>query len=277
MDSVQELDAMALAGALDKLTVNSLIGAVLLLVAGLAVIRVLMRLMQRMLDRLPFEKTLEGFLCACVKIVLYVVLGTMVADQLGIPVTSLVALLSLFALAVSLSVQNMLANVISGVMILSAKLFVVGDYIETEKAAGTVQLIDLMYTHLNTADNKRVLVPNSEISAGQITNYTANAVRRVDIPVRVGYEFGNQAVIAALLRAAEKTEGIEQEEKKPDVYVTSYGETGVEFSLRVWTQSARYWSVQQALMRAVREELAADGIPLTYGAQRVLVPGEKEA
>lgn len=276
MDGIQEIDAQAVASAFDRLTVNGLIGAAFVLLIGLAVIRVVMHLVQRMFDRLPFDRTLEGFLSACVKIVMYIVLGTMVADKLGIPVTSLVALLSLFALAVSLSVQNMLANVVSGVMILTARLFAAGDYIETEKAAGTVQSVDLMYTHLSTPDNKKVLVPNSELSSGQITNYSANALRRVDIPVRVGYEHSNQAVIAALLRAAEKVDGVEHGEKPPTVFVAAYGEAGAEFSLRVWTRGSLYWTVQQALMLCVREELAADGIRLTYGARQVTVREETE-
>lgn len=275
MDTVDVtgIDAQEVMLALDRVTFDGLVGAGVLLLLGLVVIRVVMQILRRVMARLPFDGTLTSFLSSGTKIVLYIVLGTMVADKLGFPVTSLVALLSLFALAISLSVQNVLANVVSGVVILTSKLFVAGDYIETDTAAGTVQSINLMHTHMVTPDNKVVLVPNSELSAGKITNYSANALRRVDIPVRVGYEYGNARVTAALMRAAQGMPDLERGEKAPQVLISEYGETGVKFILRVWTPTARYWDVYYALMSAVREALEEDGIPLTYGAQRVEIGG----
>ena len=144
-----------------------------------------------------------------------------------------------------------------------------GDFIEANTATGTVDSIGLMYTHLVTYDNKRVLIPNSELSAQRITNYSANALRRVDIVVRVGYEHSNEAVFAALLRAAAKISEIEGGENAPSAVVKAYAETGVEFALRVWTKEENYWSVHNRLIADVRTELAADGICLTYGTHKL--------
>ena len=200
-----EIDIEVIAEALDKVTLDGVLGALLILVVGMAVVRIVMTILGRLIGKLPPEnKALMGFLRQGLRIVLYLILATMVCDKIGLPVTSLVAVISLFGLAVSLSVQNVLANVVNGILILTARPFEVGNYIETATAAGTVDAIQLMYTHLLTPDNKRILVPNSELPAQRITNYSANAVRRIDIPVRVGYEHTNQAVFSALLRAAEK-------------------------------------------------------------------------
>ncbi|HIU14999.1 MAG TPA: mechanosensitive ion channel family protein [Candidatus Ventricola intestinavium] len=253
----------------ERMTLDGVIGAGLLLLIGLVVIRVAMRMLRRMIERLPLERAISGFLLSAMRIVMLVVLGTMVCSQLGIPITSLVALLSLFALAVSLSVQDVLSNMVSGMVILIAKPFAAGDYIETTAASGTVESIGLMYTHLLSPDNKVLMIPNKELSAGRITNYSAKAVRRVDASVRVGYEYGNERVLEALLRAARRVCEGHETEKPPFAAVNAYLDGGVEFVVRVHVPTEDYWDVYYALMLAMREELEKEGIPLTYGTSRV--------
>ena len=163
--AVDTFDTEAVAQALDRVSLEGWIIALVLLAVGVAAVRVLMTLIKRALARLPIDRALSAFLTSCAQIALYVVLAMIIADQLGLPVTSLVALLSLFALAISLSIQNVLANVVGGVVILTAKPFVAGDYIETDKGQGEVESVDLMYTHLATPDGKLVLIPNRELAA----------------------------------------------------------------------------------------------------------------
>ena len=123
-------------GALHNATMDKWLGAGLTLVIGAVIIKIVMQTLERLVAKLPLEKAMLGFLSAAAKIVMIFVLITTVAGQLGVPITSLVALLSLFALAVSLSVQDVLANVVSGMVILISKPFVSGNYIATEKAEG---------------------------------------------------------------------------------------------------------------------------------------------
>lgn len=275
--AVETFDTEAVAQALDKVPLEGWLIALVLLVAGIAVVRVLMTFIKRTLGRLPIDRALSAFLTSCAQIALYVVLGTIIADQLGLPVTSLVALLSLFALAISLSIQNVLANVVGGVVILTAKPFIAGDYIETDKGQGEVESVDLMYTHLATPDGKLVLIPNRELSADRITNFSRHPLRRMDISVRVGYEHENARVTAALLRAAAAMPDVVREGKQaPFATVTEYGETGVQFLLRVWTPTGRYWDVYYLLLDAVRMELARDGIALACGMTRVQVEDKGE-
>ena len=194
----------AVVGALHNASMEKWIGAGLICIIGAVVIKIVMHALNRLVAKLPLDKAMLGFLTAAARIVMVIVLATMVAGQLNVPITSLVALLSLFALAVSLSVQDVLANVVSGMVILIAKPFVAGNFISTQNAEGTVERIGLMYTHLVTADNKAVMIPNKEISNERIINYTAKDYRRVDVKLCIGSEIDTDAVLDAL--AAEEKE-----------------------------------------------------------------------
>ena len=188
----------AVVGALHNASMEKWIGAGLICIIGAVVIKIVMQALNRLVAKLPLDKAMLGFLTAAARIVMVIVLATMVAGQLNVPITSLVALLSLFALAVSLSVQDVLANVVSGMVILIAKPFVASNFISTQNAEGTVERIGLMYTHLVTADNKAVMIPNKEISTERIINYTAKDYRRVDVKLCIGSEIDTDAVLDAL-------------------------------------------------------------------------------
>ena len=186
-------------GALHNASMEKWIGAGLICIIGAVVIKIVMQALNRLVAKLPLDKAMLGFLTAAARIVMVIVLATMVAGQLNVPITSLVALLSLFALAVSLSVQDVLANVVSGMVILIAKPFVAGNFISTQNAEGTVERIGLMYTHLVTPDNKAVMIPNKELSAERIVNYTEKAYRRVDAKLWLGFEIDTDTALEALM------------------------------------------------------------------------------
>ncbi len=259
--------------ALGRVTLDGLIEAGILLLLGFVVIRIIMQMLRRVSDKLPLEKTVTGFLISAMKTVLFVILGTIVADKLGIPITSVIALISLFALAISLSLQDVLSNMVSGIVILMAKPFSNGDYIETNEASGTVDSIGLMYTHLLSPDNKAVMVPNKELCTGRITNYSAEKVRRVDASVRVGYEYDSHAVLSALLRAAQRTGEGHEGGQPPFVGINAYQNGGIEYAVRVYVPTKDYWDVYHALMLSIRDELSADGIALDYAGSRIVQNG----
>lgn len=257
------------ATAISSMTLDTLFNAGLVLVGGILVIWLVMKLLRRASKKLPLDSALMSFVFACVRVVLVFVLITMVADKLGLPTTSFVALLSLFALAISLSIQNVLGNVVSGIVILSAKPFAAGNYIETTTSSGIVESINLMYTHLATPDGKDVLIPNSTIVAERITNHSARPNRRIDISIRVGYEHDNDKVKEALLRTTGLVEGVLQEEGlQPEALVSDYADGGVMFIMRCWCKNADYWPVRNALQDKVRAELRKSGIELSYAAAR---------
>ena len=134
------------------------------------------------------------------QILLYALLALIVASKLGIDVTGIIALASVATLAISLALQNALANVFGGFVLLSTHPFHSGDFVEIAGQSGTVEEIGMTYTRLATPDNKQVSIPNSAVVAAQIVNYTASGTRRVEVKVCASYTDEPQTVIDALIR-----------------------------------------------------------------------------
>lgn len=176
-------------------TMDNVVPAVAILVIGLLVIRIVMALVNKLLENTKLEKAAHGLIKSVARVVLFVLLGLIVADALGIDVTSIIALASVLTLAVSLSVQNALTNVIGGFTLLYTHPFKSGDFVEVAGKSGTVQEISMTYTKLATADNKIISIPNASVVAGDIINYTVAGIRRVDVAIQAVYSEPSQKVI----------------------------------------------------------------------------------
>ena len=210
------------------------------------------------------------------RFLLYTVTALIVAESLGIPASSLVALLSVFALAVSLAVQDVLSNVAGGLVLLFSKPFTLGDYIESADGEGTVYSIGLTHTVLDTYGGQRVMLPNSRLTAGKIVNYTARGVRRVDHAVSASYEDSTQAVRAACLKAVSRTPHV-LEDPPPQVVVTAYGESAIEYHVRFWAPVDAYWDACNSSLEAIRDAFREDGVSMTYNHLNVhIVDNTKE-
>jgi len=257
---IKKLEA-ALAGLLDA-SFEKVLPALLILLAGLLVIRIVMVLVKKLLDRTKLEKAAHGLIKSALRVVLYVLLGLMVADRLGIDVTGIIALASVLTLAVSLSVQNILTNVFGDFTLLYTHPFKSGDYVEVAGKGGTVQEINMSYTVLATPDNKIISIPNSSVVSGDIINYSVSGTRRVDVKVQAVYSEPSQKVIDALLQAGTVDKVLL--DPAPMAVIDSYGENGISYSLRVWTKSEDYWDVYFVINQNVRDIFLAQGIKMAY-------------
>ena len=281
-DTMTEVAATAdpeigeMVSAFSDLTFNEILRTVLTFLIGLVIIRIILRSLHRLADRFQgADKTVSGFLISAVRIILSFVLLTVCFSMMGIPVTSLVAVVSMFVLAVSLSLQNILANIVSGIVILISHPFRVGDWIETPGTAGTVGRIDLMYTHLRAADLREIMVPNSELVSGVITNYSNMRYRKIILNLRIGYEAETEAVTAALLRAMDRaTKGTDTGDEVPFAGISAFRDNGIEYLLRFSVLTSAYWDVYYRLLPMIREELGRSGIVMDYAATRVIRSGE---
>ena len=225
--------------------------AVLVLVIGLLIIRVVTKLLRGGLEKSHLEKAAHSLILSLAKVAMYILLGLSVASSLGIDVTGIVALASVLTLAVSLSLQNMLTNVIGGFTILSTHPFRSGDYVEI---AGQ--------SRLATFDNKLISIPNSAVVAAQIVNYSAADTRRVDIPVSASYDAPTQKVIDALVLAGTMDNVLLT--PAPSACVSSYGDSAIAYTLRVWVKTEDYWDVYFALTQRVKDVFDEQGITMTY-------------
>lgn len=236
--------------------------AAILLAIGLLTIRVVTRLVKTILEKSKMEKVAHNLIINLIRVVLYILLGLIVASHLGIDVTGIVAFTSVLSLAVSLSIQDLLTNLISGFTLLYTKPFTSGDYVEIAGQGGSVQEIGLTYTKLSTPDNKLVSIPNSAVTSAQIVNYTVTGKRRVDVSICVSYEMEPELVIEALKQAAQVPTILEN--PAPFAALRNYGESTVEYVLQVWSASSDYWATLFAINKNVKAVFADKGVKFSF-------------
>ena len=243
-------------------SVEKIVPALLILVVGLLVVRIVMTIVKKLLGKTKLEQAAHGLIKSVVRVVLYVLLCLIIAGSLGIDVTSIVALASVLTLAISLSVQNALTNVIGGFTLLYTHPFKSGDFVEIAGKSGTVQEISMTYTKLATPDNKIISIPNSSVVSGDIINYTVAGTRRVEVTVRTVFSEPSQKILDALLQAATTDKVLL--DPAPMAVVTDYSESTVGYALRVWTRSEDYWDVFFAVNQNVKTIFDAQEIKMAY-------------
>ena len=248
--------------ALSAVTLENVLPAVLVLLVGALFIRVILKLTKKSLAKTRLEKAAATLIYSLLKVVLIVLLGLMTASKLGIDVTGVVALASVASLALSLALQDSLSNVIGGFLLLSNHPFRTGDYVEIAGQGGTVQTIDITYTKLTTGDNKTISIPNSAVVASQIVNYSTSGTRRVEINVSASYDSPIDTVKAALLEAA-RVDGV-LAEPAPFAAVMGYGDSAINYTLRVWSTADDYWATLFAINQRVKQVFDEKGLAMTY-------------
>ncbi len=247
-----------------KLTVGNALSALALLLACLAVARLLLGVAGKLLGRSGgMDERVKRYILKGLKFLLYLLTALIVAGSLHIDVTSLIAVVSVFGLAVSLAVQDVLSNVAGGMVLLFSKPFTLGDYVSTADGEGEVAEITLTHTKLDTPGGQRVMLPNSRLTAGQIINYTVRGVRRADHTVTASYDDEPEAVRRACLRALSRTPGI-LPDPTPQVVLTAYGESAIEYHVRFWTRTEDYWDAHFRSLEEIRSAFARDGVTMTY-------------
>ena len=241
---------------------SSAFRAVIVLAIGALAIRIVMKIIHVTLEKSRLEKAAHSLITSLAKAAMYILLGLIVASTLGIDVTSIVALASVLTLALSLALQNMVSNIIGGFTILYTHPFHSGDYVEIAGQGGTVKEINMTYTMLATPDNKLISIPNSAVVAAQIINYSASETRRVEVLVSASYTVPTQKVIDALVLAGTVDNALL--EPAPMAVVAGYGESAIQYSLRIWVKNADYWDVYFAVNQRVKTIFDEQGIAMTY-------------
>ena len=248
---------------LGALTLEKVMHVILLALIGVVVIRVILKLLDGMLARSKSLKSLSRYIHSVAKIAMTFIPVLMVAEDMGIHTTSLVAMLSVAGLAVSLALQNTLSNVAGGIMLLVTTPFQVGDYVEADGVSGTVHAIDLSYTAILTIDGKEIFVPNSQLAGTKIVNYTVLGRRRVDLNFTASYDAPTATVKQAI---GEVLEDIPQiiTDPAPEIHLSDYQASSIQYVVRAWTTAADYWTVYYAIQEGVREAFDRHGVEMTY-------------
>lgn len=239
--------------------------AILIYVIGSKIIKWLVKLVGRSLDRAGADEGVKQFVKPLVKYGLYVLLIFMIMGVFGIATTSAVAVLGSAGVAIGLALQGSLSNFAGGVLILVLKPFRVGDYIveDTNKNEGIVSEISIFYTKLHTTDNRVIVIPNGILSNSSLTNVTNLDRRRLDLLVGISYEADIRTAKDILYKLATE-EPSRLPEEDPVVYVSELGASSVDLGARIWVKTEEYWSTRWRLMEKIKYAFDENGIEIPY-------------
>lgn len=251
--------------------------AIIVLLIGSRIIKFLLKLIRKSLDRSKVEAGVVTFLCSLVKYSLYFVLAMIILAQFGVTTSSVVAVLGSAGLTLGLALQGSLSNFAGGVLILLLKPFVVGDYIIDGATGqeGTVSSITIFYTKLLTIDNRLILIPNGTLSNSSITNVTRMEKRRIDLLIGVSYE-ANLAKTKQVLLDVVKSEDKILPGEPVDVYVSELADSSVQMGVRAWVKTEDYWPIRWKMTEDIKNALDANGISIPYPQMDVTVAMQKE-
>lgn len=240
-----------------------LIGALLIFLIGKWIARRIQNIAVKLMQKNQVDETLVSFIKSLIYIMLMIVVVLASISVLGIETTSFVAILGAAGLAVGLALQGTLGNVGSGVLLISFRPFKVGDFVTVGGETGTVAGISIFATTLHTLDNKVIIVPNSAVSAGNITNFSARQTRRIDLKFGIGY--GDDLKLAkSTLEEIMHADDRVLSDPAPFVGVSELGDSSVNFVFRPWVKSEDYWDVYFEMMEKVKLTFDAKGISIPY-------------
>lgn len=254
----------------------NIVTAIVIFYVGRVAIGLAMHGLQSFLRKKNVDETLESFVCNLVRMALLMFVIIASISALGIQTTSFIAVLGAAGLAVGLALQGSLSNFASGVLIILFRPYKVGDWVEAAGISGTVEEVQILTTVLKTGDNRRVIVPNTQIMNSIITNYSANDLRRIDMIISVSYDDDIDKVRKTLEELVAGEARI-LDEPACLIAVSELADSSVNFVLRPWVKRADHSSVKYALTEAIKKRFDQEGISFPYPQQDVhLYPASSE-
>ena len=241
----------------------TLIGALILLVVGLWVIKLIVKYLTNLFERKDYDPTLEKFTVNAASWGLKIILFVLVITQLGVASASLVAAIGAAGLAIGLALQGSLANLAGGVLIIVLKPFRVGDWIEAQGVSGSVVEISLFYTKLDTFGNQRVVIPNGELSNDNITNYSFNNTRKESLTFGISYDDDIKKAKEVLTNMVMEHEDV-LKEPAPQIIVHSLGDSSVNFSVRYFAELSVFWDLHWYMIEEGKIRLEEAGMTIPY-------------
>lgn len=242
--------------------------ALLTLVIGWIVARIVRSIVRGVMIRGKVDETLTGFCTSLLYMLLMALVAISALSKLGVDTTSFAALIAAAGLAVGFALQGSLGNFAAGVMLIIFRPFKVGDFVEVGGTSGAVEQIQVFATTLNTPDNKTIVVPNAAITSSNITNYSAKPTRRIDMAFGIGY--GDdiakaKQIISDILSKDSRV----LKDPEPTIAVAELADSSVNIATRPWVNTADYWGVLFDITEAVKLEFDAQGITIPYPQQDV--------
>ena len=239
------------------------IGALATLIIGIWIAKLLAKAFRRTLKKREVDETLTKFLVSLIRIGLITFVIISAAAQIGIQTASFVAIIGAAGLAIGFALQGSLSNLAAGVMLIIFKPVKVGDYIEGGGAAGSVEAVGIFITTLVTPDNKVVYIPNSTLTGGNITNYSAMDTRRVDMVFGIGYSDDIDKAKRAIEEVL-KTDSRILKDPAPQIVVSELADSSVNFNVRPWVNTADFWAVYFDTTENIKKKFDEQNISIPF-------------
>jgi len=244
------------------------IGAILILVIGLWIAKMITKGVNKLLVKKNVDATLVKFFTSIIRVALIAFVVIAAISKVGIETTSFVAILGAAGLAIGFALQGSLANLASGVMLIIFRPVKVGDYIEGGGLEGIVEEIGIFVTTLITLDNKQVFIPNAKMTSDNIVNYSGKDLRRVDLVFGVAYKENIDKVRIAISEALKNNPKVLQD-PQPDILVSKLAESSVDFEVRPWCKSEDYWDVYYSVIEDIKKKFVEQNMEVPF-PQRVV-------
>ncbi|MBO5938133.1 MAG: mechanosensitive ion channel [Clostridia bacterium] len=242
---------------------GKLLAAILVLIIGTIAIKLVMKVLRKKKLGKHEDPTVHRFLLNIIKTALYILLVVTIIAILGVPMASMVAAIASAGVAIGLALQGSLSNLAGGIMILIFRPFKLDDFIEASGFSGTVVDIGIFYTTLRTADNKSITIPNGALMNDKVINYSVHKTRRLDFSFNVAYGSDVDKIKSILLEEAAKHE-LTLKDPAPFARLSKQSDHSLTFTLRVWVESANYWTLNFDLLEAINARFAAEGIEIPF-------------
>lgn len=244
--------------------------AAVVFVMGVVINRIVVKAMNRGMDRSKVDRTAGSFLCSLVSAVLYVILAVIVLSVLGVPMTSIITVIGTAGLAIGLALQNSLSNIAGGFIILFSKPLKVGDFVEFDGITGTVESIAILQTKLRRDDGTTVFIPNGKISDAVILNYTETPNRRLDLSFPISYSDDADHAKSLIQELLKQHPNVLQT-PAPTVRIGKLADSSVDLYVRAWTTHEHYWSLYYDLHEQVKAAFDQNGVHIPYPQVEVQV------
>ena len=271
MEWLQSIDIEVLilqAFGLIKLYGPKILGAIVTLWIGLKGSRIVGNMVITVLRKNKVDISLRRFLASLVEGILKVLVFVAAIGMLGVQTTSFIAVLGAAGLAVGLALQGSLSNFAGGVLIILFKPFKVGDYIAAQGHEGSVHSIQIFCTVINTTDNKRIIIPNGDLSNGSVVNFTAEKTRRIDMTFGIGYNDDIQKAKDIMMKLM-KTHKLILKDPAPFIGLAELADSSINFTVRSWGKTSDYWTIYFDLNEQVKAAFDKEGISIPYPQQDV--------
>jgi small conductance mechanosensitive channel len=251
-----------------------LLFAILTLVIGLWIVKIIVNAVKKGLDKSNTDETLKGFLGSIVSVLLKIMVYITALGMLGVEMTSFIAILAAAGLAAGMALSGTLQNFAGGVMILLFKPFKKGDFIEAQGHSGTVHEIQIFMTILKTPDNKTIMIPNGPLSTGSLTNYSTEPRRRVDWTIGIGYGDDVDKAYEVIKRLLDGDDRI-LDDPEPFIAIKELADSSVNFTVRAWVNASDYWGVFFRMNEEVYKTFDKEGLNIPYPQSDVHLFKEK--